>query len=499
MSTKTAAHGLAGMRPRVLLVNLPYVVQGIDSNRPKIRSFLAVPYGLLSIATFNTDITDIRVFDCDATPSYGGALAGLIQEFKPDIVGFSMMFDNSFAHLRKLAALVKSLLPSCTVILGGAAASYAYEEILLHVPEIEAVCFSEGELPLRELLLMQDFGSSWARRDYWSPDRIVTPTASPISDLDSVIDLDYSFIDPAAYNMQQAFSPYIDYAKEHKQFFISTTRGCPFKCTFCSNSALHGKKMRFASVEAVVIHVRKLVEEYGMDVLTIYDDQFLLDTKRAKKLFRRLARFNLRIEMPNGLSVRYIDAEMADLMRRAGVDTVYLAVETGSEYVLTELIRKPLKLHQVEPAVKALRNADFFIHGFFVFGMPGETKQHRRETYDFMADIDLDWYGMNMATPVRGSKLYDDCIRNGWIQKQPINEIVDKKYIINWSKEETAYEIEREVYEFNLRFNFHNNRRMRLGDYDTAAACFREVTRRYEGHEVAKNLLKCCEEKLNVD
>jgi radical SAM superfamily enzyme YgiQ (UPF0313 family) len=251
--------------------------------------------------------------------------------------------------------------------------------------------------------------------------------------------------------------------------------------------------MRFASVNKIISHVSSLVDKYGMDVLTIYDDQLLIDKARAKYLFCRLAKFNLRIEMPNGLSPAFIDQEMAYLMRRAGVDTAYLAIEHGSERVLRDLIHKPLKLWMVKPAVDALRAEGFFIHGFFVIGMPGETHEERWETVDFIKSIGLDWAGFNPATPVRGSQLYEDCIRNGWIPKQRIGEIEDKKYII-LAPEIGLFpeDVISDINAMNLDVNFHNNYRMKIGDYDTAARCFREVLLRYPGHEEARRQLSKC-------
>jgi radical SAM superfamily enzyme YgiQ (UPF0313 family) len=490
------------MMPRVLLVNLPYIVKNIDSNRPKIRSFFAFPYGLLSVATYNKDVADFKIIDCDAEENYMAAIIRTVQEFHPDIVGFSMMFDNSYKHLKSILEMIKESYPHILTILGGAAASYSYEEILAEQIDLDAICYSEGEMPLRFLLSDRDFDvwnlchPSWITKD--SLGRGVVPKISYIQNLDDVIDIDYSFVSNYDYNMQQAFSPFVDYSKEHKQYFLVTSRGCPWKCAFCSNAKIHGKKMRFASVDKIISHVEYLVKELGMDVLTIYDDQLLIDKDRAKDLFRKLARFNLRIEMPNGLSVRYIDDEMAELMRNAGADTAYLAIESGCEFVLKKLINKPLELSQVKPAVEALRKQGFFIHAFIVFGMPGETEAMRRETEQFLLDTDICWAGINMATPVHGSRLYDDCIKNGWIKKQAIGDIIDKKYIINCNGADPA-DVERQAYEINLNVNFHQNKRMKKGDYETAAKCFREVIRRYEGHEVAKHYLAICQKGLGGD
>jgi len=115
--------------------------------------------------------------------------------------------------------------------------------------------------------------------------------------------------------------------------------------------------------------------------------------------------------------------------------------------------------------------------------------------------------------------LYRQCIENGWIEPQRIEDIVDKKYVIRWPEwcntnwiegysgtaapgtmvnvyHEPA-EVEAEVYQMNIDVNFHHNRRMRIGDYPVAARCFEEVLRRYPGHEWAKMYLQKCKEKMN--
>lgn len=484
-------------KPNVLLINLPYVVDDITSSRPKLRSFLAMPYGLLSVATYCKDLANIFIIDCDAERNYRDHIKNALSLLDPDIVGFSMMFDNSYPHLEELAKMVKRFNPRILVVLGGAAAAYSCGEIIREQENVDAICYGEGEAPFRNLLesfetpeetgFLTSFTSPWVTQG--SP-FCLSPLLIP--DLDDVIGIDYSFIDPLRYDMQEAFSPFA--RPKSKQFFLMTSRGCPYACTFCSNAALHGKQVRYASVGKIIEHVQDLVDE-GMETLTIYDDQLLSNTSRAKELFRRLAPFKLRVEMPNGLSVRFIDAEMAMLMRAAGVDTVYLAIESGSEYVLRELIRKPLKLEQVAPAVKELRQNDFFIHGFFVVGMPGETDEMRDETVRFINEVGLDWAGFNPATPVRGSQLYDDCIRNGWIKKAGIGEMEDKKYIIEVPGT-PAYHVEKKIDEMNIGVNFHNNYRMKIGDYETASRCFEQVLQRYKGHYWANFYLKKCQNEI---
>ena len=490
------------MKLNILFVVLPYVKEA--------HTFLGCPYGLLSVATYNKDLANIKIIDCNTWEEMDDLrFLDILREFNPDIVGFSMMYDNSYIHLGHMLDVVKQDHDSCCLtLLGGAAASYSYEEILSEVEYLDAICYGEGEKPFRDLLEFWErprdveFLSnhpSWITKK--SLKRKQKPVTFFIQDLDNVVDLDYSFVDVSAYDTYQAFSPFVDHNKKHKQFFLMTSRGCPMVCTFCSNSKIHGKKMRFTSVDRIINHIEFLVECHGMNVLTIYDDQLLIDMPRAKRLFKRLAKFNLRIECPNGLSASFIDDEMAKLMRAAGMDTVYLAIESGSEYVLKVLMHKSLALSQAKLAVKALQENGIFVLGFFVMAMPGETSEHRKETLQFIKDTGLDWASLQMATPFRGSKLYDMCIKNNWITKDTSKEISTKaggifiETVINIPGIDSQ-EINREVYEINLNVNFHNNYRMKIGDYKTAVKCFKEVLRRYPEHEWAKHYLEICKKRI---
>ena len=200
---------------------------------------------------------------------------------------------------------------------------------------MDAVCWSEGELALTRLLDSDNLHLE-LEKDPWiqkaNMDKKV-PRSFVTEDLDNVIDIDYKLVDVSAYNMIEAFSPFVVKDKNSKQFFIVTSRGCPFKCNFCAEPTFHGNGMRYASTQKVYEHVKKLVDEYGLTVLTIYDDQILMNKKRAKELFTLLGKLNIRIEMPNGVTLSYIDEEMAKILKRAGVDTLFLAIESGSEEI----------------------------------------------------------------------------------------------------------------------------------------------------------------------
>jgi anaerobic magnesium-protoporphyrin IX monomethyl ester cyclase len=478
---------------KILFLVLPYLKEQQKSPTTKCRGFVAFPYGVLSIATYlkkyNPDVVT-RIVDCNITQDYMGEIA----RFNPDIIALSMMFDNSYQHVKEISAQVKDWNGNVPVIIGGAATTNDCERILKEQSNIDAVCYGEGEIPISEMLLQDTLcHPSFVSRESIASHQV--PVRGRLDNLDDTIAIDYSFINIDDYRMQEAFSPNAK-KKTGRQFFIITSRGCPFSCRFCMNSGNPDKTMRYASVDKVIDHVRYLVEHYGMEILTFYDDQLLLDRNRAKELFRRLAEFNLRIECPNGLTVAFIDDELAHLMKEAGMDTVQLAIESGSEYVLKHLIHKPLHLRQVKPVIDILHKYGFWVQGYFVTGMPGETDEHRKETVDFIRMIGLDWSGFSPATPYRGSLLYKECVENGYIDPYiPIEKFDSSNYWIRVPGIDPEY-ITEQTYLMNLNVNFINNRNMRDGNYRVAMRAFQDVIMRYPDHAIAYKCISQCAETL---
>jgi radical SAM superfamily enzyme YgiQ (UPF0313 family) len=496
----------------ILFLVLPYMLKKAKANKVKSRSYLAFPYGVLSMATYlrkhveidlSVEVLDLNLFSQTEIPI---VLKEYLRRCKPDFVGISMMFDQSYQYLSEISALVKDWNDETLVLLGGASATTSWDEIIPEQEYLDAICYSEGEAALQKLVTSSSprqelLNDPWVTRQSLAAKK--RPKTTYVDHLNDVIEIDYSIVDTKVYSMKQAFSPFASYRNDDdvRQFFMVTSRGCPFKCVFCAEPALHGSTMRYADIDAIMSHVEHMVGKYGMNVLTFYDDQLLLNTQRAKELFRRLAPFNIRLEAPNGVTLVYIDEEMAGLMRKAGFDTLPLAIESGSDYVLNKIIRKPLKVDKVRPVVERLQRNGIFVQAFFVIGLPGELDEHREETLALIKEADLDWSGFSLASPVRGSALYTICKEKGYIDPNlGIGEIESNKYIIHAPELGlTADRITRQAYHMNLNVNFVNNRQMRLGNYEVAARCFEEVIDRYDEHAFAHYYLAEAYRELGIN
>lgn len=492
MTSANATKPASVARPgrNLLLVVLPYMVEKkADTKHKGVRSFLAFPYGVLTIASYIRRQSEgrhgVTILDLNTRSPLGDQerLDQAIRDNAIDVVGFSMSYDISFRWLLAFSAHVRATFPHLIQVAGGPAVTTGYKDIIAEGVALDALCFSEAEVGLMRLLDAEVPHAIFAD-DPWianqTPLRAKAPHAVT-EDLDRVIAVDYDLVDVDAYSMKEAFSPFVRYERGARQFFIVTSRGCPFKCNFCAEPQFHGSNMRYASVDLIVDHVGMLVERYGLTVLTIYDDQLLLNRDRAKELFRKLARFNIRIEMPNGVTLSYIDEELAALMRGAGVDTIFLAIESGSKRVLKDIIAKPISFERITPTVRLLQRHGIFTCAFFVIGLPGETDADRQDTRSLILDTGFDWAFFNYATPLRGSALFEQCRRNGWLAPEHlrIGAVDMSDYVINAPGIDKAA-LKRFMFDLNLEANFVRNRNMRVGNYALAARTFREVVNRHD-------------------
>ena len=201
--------------------------------------------------------------------------------------------------------------------------------------------------------------------------------------------------------------------------------------------------------------------------------------------------------MPNGVTLSYIDEELAALMKKAGVDTIFLAIEHGSKRVLKDIIRKPISFNRIKPTIQLLQDAGIFTCAFFVIGLPGETRAERQETRDAIFDWGLDWAFFNYATPLRGSELFRMCKENKWIDEKylPIGAIDMTEYVIT-APGMDKQEIKQTVFEMNLDLNFVNNHNMRKGNLATAYQAFREVVNRHPSQPFGQYFLAKCLEAM---
>jgi len=489
---------------KILFVIPPYFeIKNYVSKQLKTKEpIFSLPSGVLSMAAYikaysKYDV-QIEVLDlnrqafklCNKTTDIKAGIRNLVKEkminLQPDIVGISALFDTCYSYLELISAACKNVENKALIVMGGGVATNLYNEILNNFPYINALCFGEGEIPITQLLDAENINAyfthslSWITRDSIKEGR--SPQGTFVQDLDQIPFFDYNLMDISEYKGREIDK--LSSSKNVRQLSIYTSRGCPFNCIFCASSTVHGKKVRFMSVEKVVGEVEKMVKSYNMGVLAIEDDHFLADKKRAKEILRRLSDFHLRIEFPNGMAIYAIDDEVGELLKKAGVTTVSLAMESGSDFVLKKIIDKPLRLDMVKNAVDILKKNDICVHCCIVLGLPGELEKHREETMQMILNTGFDWSYFNLAVPVAGSRLYDICKKNGYLINDDFGEHNTSRCNIRTPEIDPEY-MEEKAYLMNLEANFVRNYNLTAENYKKAFLYFQNIVQTYPEHAFA--------------
>lgn len=194
-----------------------------------------------------------------------------------------------------------------------------------------------------------------------------------------------------------------------RSYTIVTSRGCPFKCTFCSKP-ITGDTWRQRSVDSVIAEWRWLVRDLKATEIGITDDIWNRDLKRAKELCRRLIAEGLN-KVPwvtvHGMKVNYTDLELFQLMKAAGAKRVGFGVESGDQEILNKVIRKGQTLDMVRDAFRYAKAAGLQTMGFFIFGMPHETEETMERTIRFALELEPDLAHFMIAAPYPGTRLWE--------------------------------------------------------------------------------------------
>jgi anaerobic magnesium-protoporphyrin IX monomethyl ester cyclase len=483
----------------------------LNKSRAAILPSFTMPYGILSMESYlsahcrseiDLQLLDLNItlqrlveqrFEGDYTAVFAREIEARLRNFRPQFAGISALFNSSNRYIQDIVKVCKDFDPAIITLAGGGLPSAAYRLMLEGCPALDAICKGEGELPLRDLLDADDpwevirTHRSWIARDELTKNKV--PQHTFIENLDDIPPFDYKSINLDFYNNRSIDKQHA--GKPKREMAIHTSRGCPFLCVFCSNPSLHGRDVRTMSIERVVSDVRRMKEEFGMTVLLLEDDHFFNDKDRAKQILRELAALDIRVEFPNGVAVYAIDDEVADLFSKAGVSAVALAVESGSDHVLNNIIRKPLKKRLIRPAVEALRKFNVRSHVFIVIGLPGEQDEHREETLQMLLACGFDWVHVYLAMPIFGSRLYDICVDKGYIDNPKSQDFVATKSVIRAPGVDPV-KLEAFAYEMQLRVNFVENHNMKIGRYDVPIDYLKNVVNKYPDHAFGHYFLAEC-------
>jgi anaerobic magnesium-protoporphyrin IX monomethyl ester cyclase len=228
---------------------------------------------------------------------------------------------------------------------------------------------------------------------------------------------------------------------------VMTSWGCPFDCTFCSVTAMFGKKYRFRSAENVIAELK----DKRPELIFFYDDNFAANRKRLKKLLRMMIDEGLAVPWSAQVRTDVVrDPELLDLMQRSGCHLVYLGLESVNQETLDEF-EKAQTVDDIRAAIKVLHQYGIKSHGMFVLGADTDDVQTVRDTVTFARDNQIDTVMLNILTPLPGTQQFDELDAEGRIFDKRW-ELYDAHHVVFEPRRMTPYELQIEVLRGYARF-----------------------------------------------
>lgn len=387
-------------RIRVSLVQ-PAQVGAFSSDQP--------PMGLAYIAgVLEQHGCEVRVIDANVERLSPAQVAAILVQQAPRVVCLTVttpLLPGTLAIARHL----KSAADAPILVAGGPHATVRPEDFLDN-GLFDYVIRGEGEETIGELveriIAGKDgdgvLGVSWRRGS-----EIVHNDERPLSqDFGSFPYPDWSLF---------PLKRYSSLARRHDYSLpITTSRGCPFGCTFCYKG-IYGRRLRMRTPEDVVNEWEFLVRRYGVHEVAVLDDVFTFDVDRAVAICQGLIQRGLH-RVPwsttNGIRVDNVTPELFSAMKCAGCYRVYFGIESGVQSVIDSL-QKRISLDQVRKAVKMARTAGLEVGGYFMLGNVGETLENMDETVRFALELDLDYAQFSIATPYPGTQMFEQVAEKG--------------------------------------------------------------------------------------
>jgi anaerobic magnesium-protoporphyrin IX monomethyl ester cyclase len=374
------------------------------------------PLGLGYLSTIaRAEGFEPKILDCLKEKMTYEAFEDHILKNPADIFGISMM-TYDFNSVKRHIGIIRKHYPKSIIILGGAHPSGDYENILLDYPEADFAFRGESEKGFAKLLRLlekksKDVDYSPVDNLIWrKKGKIVFNPWSVIEDLDTIAFPAWDLMDPRTYPE----APHGAFANDFPVAPIVITRGCPFQCTFCSGKTTTGNVIRKRSIKNVMDEIRHLIANYGVREIHIEDENFTLHKKLVMEFCNELMRnrFNVSWACPAGVRLDTLDAEMLNLMQRSGCHSLAVGVEFGSQRI-HELTKKRLSLDIIKNKIELLGRYDIKITGFFLMGIPGETKKEMIDTIKFAKKLRIHRAQFNNFMPLPGSEIYRELKRTG--------------------------------------------------------------------------------------
>ncbi len=409
---------------KILLLNPPFRDRRYSrtSRSPAVTKSgtLYYPFWLgYATGVLEKDGFEARLIDSPARRLSTENIINIVKDYKPDLVVVDTSTPSIYSDVR-IAELIKKSYEDMFVILVGTHPSSLPEETIRLSESINAIARGEYDYTIRDLAraLRSDRElTSVPGISFRDGTNIIHNEKRPlIEDLDEI-----PFVS-SVYKRHLRMSDYFFAASFYPLVMIITGRGCPFRCSFCVYpQVFHPGKYRFRSAGNIVDEFEYIKNELPeVKEIGIEDDTFTVDKGRVQEISSNLIKSRTRI--PWYANVRAdLDYETMSLMKRAGCRLVIVGYESGSQRILDN-IHKGIKLEEMKRFNRDAKKAKLLVHGCFMAGNPGESRETLNETLSFAKRLNCDTAQFFPLMLYPGTEAYDWAREGGYLKSENFSD-----------------------------------------------------------------------------
>jgi len=333
---------------------------------------------------------------------------------KTKIIGITSMFSHEWPYIRDCVHAIKKAFPDAKIILGGEHASALTEYSLKDCSSIDYISLGEGEETWAELCNKEDTNfDNVAGLAYMKGDEFIRTTPRQrVKHIDNIPWPDWEVF---------PIEPYLDNAISFgpgsgRNMPMLASRGCPYECTFCSNPLMFGRRYFVRNIPDLIKQIKYYIERYNISGLQFYDLTAILKKNWVIEFCKALKDNNIDLEwsLPTGTRSEALDQEVLQALASAKLTYLVYAPESGHWKTL-ELIKKKIKLSEVEKSIKWAVQEGIVTRTNLIIGFPGETRWRLFRTlyqqlrFSFLGVEESSTFVFN-AYP--GTALFDQLIRD---------------------------------------------------------------------------------------
>ena len=300
---------------------------------------------------------------------------------KADLYGITST-TSQYVYAKRIKDILRKLNPSAKIIIGGAHPSSVPDKC--REDGFDTVVVGEGENAIVDIVKKYEVSGK-------VPDILNLPY---IDDMDS--------IPYPARDMLDINSYWYD-IDGNKATTLITSRGCPYKCAFCSKDVWKNKT-RFHSEEYIYKELKEIISKYGFKYFLFLDDTITLNRNRLLGLCSKIKELNIKWRCYARANTT---RDMLVAMKDAGCVEVGVGVESGSQKIL-DTIGKHLTVDQNAKFIKECKEVGIIANVFIMIGLPGETYETVSETKKWMEEVRPDKFGFNIFMPYIGTPIYNN-------------------------------------------------------------------------------------------